>query len=570
MNTAEQKTALILTRVSSSKQGDGNGLKTQLEACTQCCNSYNFEIVKVVSIVESGATLVRTKFEKEVLEFCKNNKTDYIVFYSIDRLTRQGNNIYLDYKHKLKAYGTQLKDVMGIIQPQTNVFSGFDYDYDWLHEAPSELPEMFSATYASTERKTILRRLILPEIMLTQEGYWCRVAPYGYQNRRITDSNGKKKPFLEYHPTESNFIRQMFEMKASGEYTDEEIVRNINNSGYATRNYTYKFSNDGYEQLRGNNKLTVKSLRSYLRKPIYAGFIHSKWTDFKLVKAQFNGIVSIDDYNKANRGKSVIVEEGNNYTLKKAESPTGTVRNKKNPAFIYKNIVRCPMCKDKMLKASNSTGGSGKKYGYYFCDRKHSRISIKKSVFENVVINYLDSIKFDTKTAKILTKIIRHKWDLNNIDMNRERKNIELILTHKRNEQEKLLEGFTKAHTQDFQNALELRHSKLQQEIIELESKLSQNVNSDFNIDKCLEFAVKLMEQPKEIVENIDSTDIKLRLAKSFFKELPTYEDLVNGTAKLSCIFALKNRIDTSKVEMVSQGGFEPPTPCLKGRCSNR
>lgn len=44
-------------------------------------------------------------------------------------------------------------------------------------------------------------------------------------------------------------------------------------------------------------------LQLYVKNPLYAGIICEKWTKNIPIKAQFKGLVSIELWNKANRGE---------------------------------------------------------------------------------------------------------------------------------------------------------------------------------------------------------------------------------------------------------------------------
>jgi hypothetical protein len=86
----------------------------------------------------------------------------------------------------------------------------------------------------------------------------------------------------------------MFDLKAQGLLTDDQIVEEINALGYKSRNRSIK--------------LTVKQMQVCLKKPIYAGIIQTAWTGHTPIRAQYDGLVSVETWNRANRGKLKIVE----------------------------------------------------------------------------------------------------------------------------------------------------------------------------------------------------------------------------------------------------------------------
>ncbi len=71
--------------------------------------------------------------------------------------------------------------------------------------------------------------------------------------------------------------------------------------------------------------------------------------------------------------------------------------------------------------------------------------------------------------------------------------------------------------------------------------------------------AVRLMEHLEGVLidkENVLNQETFFRLA---FKELPTHEDLVNGTLNLHQLFKLKSSALSSKRQCVTPRGVSPP-----------
>lgn len=68
---------------------------------------------------------------------------------------------------------------------------------------------------------------------------------------------------------------------------------------------------------RGGKPLTLKVLWYTLANPIYAGINDEKWTQGKPVKCKFDGLVSLELFNQANRGKVYISDNSGEVTITK-------------------------------------------------------------------------------------------------------------------------------------------------------------------------------------------------------------------------------------------------------------
>ena len=56
----------------------------------------------------------------------------------------------------------------------------------------------------------------------------------------------------------------------------------------------------------GGLPLTIKQFRVIIQRTVYAAVNYERWTLWKPVRAQWIGLVSIETWNKANRGKWYI------------------------------------------------------------------------------------------------------------------------------------------------------------------------------------------------------------------------------------------------------------------------
>ena len=86
--------AAIYTRVSSLKKEKGYSLEVQEEVCRDYCDYKNFEVKGVYSDpgVSGAIQPIKRKNMNRLIEDVKNGMYDVIVFYALDRLSR--DNFY--------------------------------------------------------------------------------------------------------------------------------------------------------------------------------------------------------------------------------------------------------------------------------------------------------------------------------------------------------------------------------------------------------------------------------------------------------------------------------------------
>ena len=267
-----------------------------------------------------------------------------------DRATIDYDKIWSD----VKSYGVELRDTTGVIQSARNAFEefGFDFEYSWAIARPSEDTERQKVEEAKRERMKILQRLIKPEIQRTREGYQIGGSDYGFENKKVLVQNKKKCIQVRYEP-EARFIERIYKLRAEGILSDQEICDDVNALGYKSR-IKNKWSKDRTKIIgtSGGNKLTTKQLQDLIKRFTYCGVICEKWTKYEPIKALYEGLVTIDEWNTANRGKVHLqINDDNSIALLKDLNIHSKKRKKYNPDFPFKGVLLCEMC-DKPMKAS--------------------------------------------------------------------------------------------------------------------------------------------------------------------------------------------------------------------------
>ncbi len=455
-------------------------------------------------------------------------------------------------KRRLEACGVSMVDLIGVIQPSINTLEDVGMSYTWSKLSPSEITENVMATVANQEVTGILTRMIGQEIRLTQQGYRTRRPADGYTNSKIF-VDGKKKTIQIPHPDRSKYYIAMFTLRAQG-LDDSEIVDRVNAMGYRSA-FQNKYSKDHKKIIgrTGGVPLTIKQLQRIIVNTIYAGVQCEKWTFYKPVKAQYDGLISIDKFNLANRGKLAIMKNLDG-TLELVQNRpfgiNGKERMKNNPLFPYKFIL-CPQCKKPFL-GSSPRGKSGERFPTYHCARSHKHFGVNKKDFEDNIEKYIRSLKFSPELLVGLELTFLKKYQKREKEIVRASGDIHQNIANLEIEQAKKLEVLEEAKSP-------IVREKLEQAIDELEIKIKSagkerlkiQITRD-DIKAFMRDAKKIMEHPAEILLNQEDLRVQRDLFSLVFEQMPTYEEILSGTPKLSNVFNLSSEFTPDKNQLVN------------------
>ena len=567
------KNCVIYCRVSTPRQAqEGESLDTQEMLCRRLQKNRKWNLFQNAVFKEpfSGRKNHRPVYD-EMIEFIKRNpgKIDFLIVKMIDRLSRDGALQYELMKKELAELGVELVDVSGVIQPTQNALEHLGIEYDWSRHSPSEIAETVMASYGKTEVRNILTRLIGREIELVREGYQIGPANDGFINKKIY-VDGKKKTIQTLDEKRAHFFKKMFEMRASGQYTDPQIVAKINAIGFRMKRiHKWDKSHTRIIGEKGGGPLIVKALQRYIQRPIYCGIICENWTKYQPVRAQFDGLIDIETFNKANRGKVYITEEGGKFQILydyKPEKIKKQVR-KYNQTYPYKNVIMCPRC-GKPFMGSASKGKRGIYYPAYHCSRKHKYLRIPKQKFEENVAKSIKSVYFNESFLNKLEKTLIRVWRKRQKELLKENVLMNNNVAELTIEKEKILGRLIEVESNTVRKELEKKVDVLQSRIEEAKSQRNSSEIGETDIHEFIKYAKYVMEHPYELL--LDTANIQ-RLQSVFglvFEELPTYDDVLNGTPKLSPVFQQKRDSSNEESQSVIRLGIEPRTISLKGCCS--
>ena len=565
------KRAIIHTRKSSIRQSDESH-ETQMEACHFVANRYNAKVVKIWNETFSGRKNVRPVFD-EVLEFIDKGKLkiDYYIIRAIDRFTRAGTAEYETMKKELSKRGVELIDSYGIIQPPKNTLEHLGFQYDWSMQSPSGIAEVVMAENSRTEITNMLTRMIGQEIRLTRDGYKVRQPSDGYVNKKIP-VDGKKKVIQVPDPERAHFYIEMFNLRAAGIYSDKEIAEKLNALGFRTKKQN-KWSNkkDKIIGTKGGVPLTVKHLQEIIKRPIYAGVSCEKWTNYQPIKAQYDGLVTVETFNKANRSKFFIKEDGNGslqilYDYSPFETRQKRLRN--NPLFPYKFIL-CPLCGKPFM--GSSPKGKINCYPTYHCARGHKYYGISKGEFEGNIRKFIKGLQFRPKYLNYLETVLLDRYREREKEVASSSVYINKEVTELKSQKVMALDALITTKEPTIRAEIEQRIAVLQQQINTTERERNKMDITEKDIHDFIAYAKYLMEHTEELLIPLDNTanlEAQRALFGLVFDEIPNYHQILNGTPKLSFIFELSADFHEGKSYSVRPPRLERGTFTLRGCCS--
>jgi site-specific DNA recombinase len=411
---------------------------------------------------------------------------------------------------------------------------------------PTKNSEILEAERASDEKRDIMSRMIGAEIRYTRLGYWARRAPLGYVNIRAETMHGKRA-LLEPHPIESQWILKMFELRCRGSMNDKQIVKEVNKLGYKSRINIVRSS---YDRTRlvgksGGGKLTVKAMQKFVRNPVYAGINDELWLLGNPVRCRFKGLVTVDDFNKANRGKVTITEKDGVVAVLKAKIARNDVKGRKTHEYPYRRVVLCPGC-GLPLFGSASRGKGGKHYPAYHCNTsarppKHN-FRVPREKLHDTIEEFVQTIQIAPRFVGPLVDAVIGEWNKRQYTVKRD-VGIRKLQINELKTQARMVAERIKFCSPTTIKYLEEDLIRIEQQIAEFtpDRTESEKITVDEHLIK--KYAKYFAKYPEYLLLEQQDPVQKANYFGLLFEQLPTYQQLERlsashqNTTKLSEVF---------------------------------
>lgn len=575
--SSQPRIGLLAIRVSSDRQGlDGDSPEAQREQGEAYAKAHNIIITETIILLESASHEEQPM--QKVIDACKDESKGFqvVLIKSIDRFTRGGGDYYSPLKRQLTAMGITLEDMYGVIgKQQVNTLEHTGFKYYWSEFNPTQKSEYLEAERAKDEMRDIMSRMIGAEIRYTQLGYWMRQPQYGFRSVKIDTKNGKRV-ILKPEKKEARYIIRLFEMRAMHVYTNQQIADELNSMGFKTKVTVVR---DRYDRTKvkrtlGGKQMTAKMVDRYASNLIYCGIIREKWTYDKPVKAQFGGLVTIDQFNEANRGRIYVeVDSRNEVTVKEKEVPQH-LKTKKlyNPDYPFKQVVACPTC-GKALSGSATRGKKGVYYPAYHCARDGHYFRVSKPEFDKTIEDFVKAITIKPEYIDDVIKAIAELW--------RERQAKQLEANRQRLEHRESLQGQIKATVDRMrvvtsETALKYLEEDIvgiEKELAQLDEEMAKQPDLEAEFDEVLKYAKYILEHLSELLLDLCNPLRKAAFFGAIFNKVPTYDEINLRTHEKSSLpevnelFRLRTAYQSTFGDLT---GNRTPIARMRTLCPNR
>ena len=568
MEQPKRRNGVLAVRVSTIGQGiDGDSPEAQIEQGKQYAPAHGINIVNILTYLESAAG--DNQPMQHVIDYALDpkNKIDVVLVKSIDRFTRGGSTAYDLLKRQLEPNNIDLEDMYGVISNvKVNTLEHLGAKYRWSVHTPSRKTELLEAERAKDEVRDILTRMIGSEIRYTQIGYWLRSAPYGYKTQRIETVNGKRT-ILVPNEDQAPIIKKMFELRAAGTHTDDQIAEEMNRLGFQT---PLKVRRDKIDRTkiigrRGGKPITSKLLRVYIAKTLYAGVNTEKWTGDKPVKCKFDGIVSIELFNKANRGKiqiSLNAEDPDHPTVGKApKQEKFAKKNVYNGEFPYRKIITCPECRHPLL-GSASKGRLGKYYPAYHCSHHGHYFRVPKDSFDDTINRFVERVQISPERFDEVAAAVMQVWEQRNAKVQDDT----LLRDKKRTEYEAEIRTIVdKMKVVSSATALKFMEediARLEGQINDLDSRGNENeLTEGVEMNVILTYLKYFVEHMKDLLIDHCNPILRARYFGVIFDQVPSFAEIDCGTTPIKNIPGVNELFKlahTRDISLVREKGLEP------------
>lgn len=562
---SDTKNAVAAIRVSTLKQGvDGDSPDAQREQIDRYAEVRGINIKEYFVFLESGYK--ERQPMQEVIDYCKDPKNNIqkVIIKSIDRFTRGGSDFYGPLKRQLDECGVDLVDIFGIIsQEKVNTLDYLGFSYKWSVYSPSKKSEILEAERAKDEMRDIMSRMIGAEIRYTRIGYWMRQQPYGYTSEKIETQNGKRC-ILKPHHNEGPLMTKLFELRAAGTMNDKQIAQELNRLGFKTRTEVIRDKNDRTKIVgeRGGKPITPKMVSRYVQNPIYAGVIQEKWTNNQPIKAKFDGLVSVELFNKANRGKrTIVIDQDDTVTIYKKRPPEHLAhKNFNNPEFPYRKVVTCPTCKNKFI-GSASRGKLGKYYPAYHCSKNGHYFRVPKATFEETIALFTKRAVIAPERLQEVIDAVMTVWEQRQQQVQNDA--TQLVSRRKELETEiKVIVDRMKLVSSPVAiKYMEDDLLKAEERLAALDDTKTENEAKRVDIPKLLTYVKYFAEHLEDLLLHHCNPLNRAAFFGVLFDTIPSYDLLLDGTQKVSQIPGVNEifRLAHDDVpNMVTPAGVEP------------
>lgn len=527
--------AVSILRVSTKKQLEGEGIGTQRKGCNEHMTKKAYKHIKEFVLAESAKADSEEEREDfgDVLTWCAQHKKEIgvVVIWKVDRFSRAGLLGYYAFKQHLSRYGIRLESATEHIDDS----------------ASGEALEGLLAVFARLDNRMRTDRTISAEKELTAQGFWCRPAPTGFINAAVTigyTADGKpiQKPILKPTPDAKQWELLCYGLRQqiTGLYKPAVLARELAAKGLCARETSRK-------GVRRKNLMSEQTWTKVCRNPVCGGLICEKWTGYKIIKAQFDGAITPDEWHELQR----VLDAGGRKAVK-------LPRMKLNPAFPLRQFMLCPSC-NLPVRGYPSKGKGGNRYAYYDCSNKACKFRVDPQETHDLFVRFMEKLKPSKELLNLFRAVLLRDWDERHKELNRE--SIELqqkesALTQEKKDTTKLIT--LNAKNEVMVNALSERLLDIDKELTVTTLAGAEKKIEAYDAETVINYCVYYMENVSELWQKAP-VEKKYCFQSLIFPDGLPYDVLLGKrTPKLSLLYTLIEDLQSGDNEVAGPRGIEP------------
>lgn len=330
---------ILYARVSTTRQADRElSNPAQLRLCREHAVDRGLLVAGEFSDVASGTSLKGRSGLVAALRLAKRDTTiDGLVVHKVDRLARSMFT-HLTLKADLRRAGVRIHSVIEPLEPSPMG--------EFIEHVMAAQAEFYSANLGAEVKRGLEERL--------RRGQWASAAPVGYLIER-----GQ----LVFDPARAHFMRDAFNLWATGEYTAARLADEIHRRG-----------------LVGPHGKKIKSAMfcRLLKNPLYCGRMVVKGQQYLGIHQPIVPSATFDRCQEVFRLK------------------VGSRRPRRHLRFLLQGKLRCAWCGSNLVGEFHQKP-SGKTYRYYRCHQACCRFSVRAHQVEDAVCRRLRDLQLPAR-----------------------------------------------------------------------------------------------------------------------------------------------------------------------------
>ena len=202
----------------------------------------------------------------------------------------------------------------------------------------------------------------------------------------------------------------------------------------------------------------------------------------------------------------------------------------------------------------------------YHCTRKvdgvkHKRAGGNKQAFEETVEHFVHDLSFDMALWKSFELVLMDVFRQKQTSVMQAAAGAGRRVAELQDEKAAATQAYiaaNRAGDEDLKRDIQTERARIEQEVRIAQGYRNSLEVTERDMEDFMSRAEWIMEHPADFLLGARNMPQRQAYFSLMFEELPTYQDVVDGTPKLSWVFKLKDDSTNTQSEHVRRAGFEP------------